>query len=130
MMPLSCAASSAVAIWPAMDNASFSRIGPRCDEVRERGSIDQFEHECLLGAGILEPVNGGDVGMIQRRQHLRFAFEACQAVSVESELVWQDFQRNVTIQLGVPGTVHLTHGPRAKRLQHLVRPDATAAVER
>ena len=41
----------------------------------------------------------GDVGMIQRREGLRFALEAREAVGVVRERVGQDLDRDVAIQL-------------------------------
>ena len=129
MMPLSCAASSASAICRAMVSASSQRKRPACDEVRERRPIDQLQDERLLAVRFLEPVDRRDVRMIQRREHLRFALEARQAIGIEREQFGQDLQRNVTIQLRVARAVHLAHGAGAEQRDDLVRPDAMPALE-
>ena len=47
--------------------------------------------------------------MIQRSEHLRFAFEARQAIGIKRKQFGQDLERNVAIQLRVMSAVHLAH---------------------
>ena len=51
------------------------------DAIRERRPLHQLHHERRNAAGLLEAVDRGDVGMVERGQRLRFAVEARQAVS-------------------------------------------------
>ena len=81
-MPCSCAASSASAICLAIGSASSSGIAPARDPLRQVVALDQFHHERVDAVGILEPVDRGDVRMIERGEHPRFAFEAGQPVGI------------------------------------------------
>ena len=76
----------------------------RCDEIV---ALDQFHHEGVHAAGLLEPVDRGDVGMIQRRERLRLALEPRQAFGVSCERVRQDLDRDLAIQLRVRRPIHL-----------------------
>ena len=55
---------------------------PRFDAVRERRSLHQLQHERGRGALLLDPVDAGDVRMVERGQHPRFALEPREAVGV------------------------------------------------
>ena len=47
----------------------------RCDR---SSPFDEFHHEGFDAVGFLEPVDGGDVGMIERGEDFRFALKASQ----------------------------------------------------
>ena len=51
--------------------------------------------------------------MIQRREHLRFALEARQAIGIARERFGQDFDRDVAIQLRIARAIHLAHAAGA-----------------
>ncbi len=76
----------------------------------EVGAFDQFHHQRAL----LDAVDGGDIGMIQRRQHLRFAFEARHVLGVAGQRRWQHFDGDVAIQLAVAGAVDFAHAAGAE----------------
>ena len=50
------------------------------DDLGERLSIDQLQHQRVNAVMLLQPVDGGDVGMIERGQRTRFALEARQPI--------------------------------------------------
>ena len=75
MMPCSCAASRASAICFAMGSASSSRHGAARQPLRQILALDEFHHEGRDAVGVLQPVDGRDVRMIQRGEDLRFALE-------------------------------------------------------
>ena len=50
---------------------------------------------CADAAGFFQAVERGDVGMVQRRQHLRFALKAGHAIGVGGEKLRQDFERHI-----------------------------------
>ena len=52
------------------------------DAIRQRWSLDELEDERGLPSVIFESVNGGDVGMVQRGEELRFALEAGQPIGI------------------------------------------------
>ena len=58
---------------------------------------------------ILESVDGGDVRVIERRQHLRFAREARQPLGIGGERLRQDLERDLAIEPRVARAVHLAH---------------------
>ncbi len=59
--------------------------------------------------------------MIQRGQHLRFAFEAGHVLLVVGERRGQHFDRDVAIQLRIARAVDLAHPARAEGRDDLVR---------
>ena len=61
------------------------RNRPARDALGERRSLDHLEHERRRMIGRLEAVDGRDVGMIERRQQIRFPREARQALRVAGE---------------------------------------------
>ena len=62
------------------DGQSFiNRDRAARDALREVITLDEFHHEGVHAPGLLEPVNRGDVRMVQGRERLRFALEPCQA---------------------------------------------------
>ena len=52
------------------------------DPFVERRPFDQLEHERGRTRCLLDAVDRGDVRVVERREHLRFALEALQAVPV------------------------------------------------
>src|SRR6516225_6527160 len=109
MTPRSCAYSSPSAIclaigrassicrgtpWGALGKASPApTVAP--EMLRQARSLDQLHHQRAVPGGLFQAVDRGDVGMIQRRQHLRFAPEARHAFGVSGEYLRQDLQRHV-----------------------------------
>ena len=75
MIPCSCAASSASAICFAIGSASSSRNRAARDPLREILALDQLHDERVRAGRFLEPVDRGDVRMVQRGERLRLAFE-------------------------------------------------------
>ena len=58
------------------------RNGPTRDAVGERLALDQFQHERADAIRLFESVDRADVGMIERREHARFAFEPRQPIRI------------------------------------------------
>ena len=58
--------------------------------------------------------------MVQRRERLGFAREPGQPLGVIGERVRQDFERDVPIQIGVPGAVDQPHPALADGRDDLV----------
>ncbi len=58
----------------------IERNGTACDALREIVTLDEFHDERVNATGPLEPVDGGDVGMIQRREGLGFPLESVRGV--------------------------------------------------
>jgi hypothetical protein len=77
-----------------------------------------------VGAGfsrpVFEPIDGGDVGMIQRREHLRFPLETGQAVWIRGEQLREHLQRDVAVQPRIARAIHLAHAARADKGCYLI----------
>jgi hypothetical protein len=58
---------------------------PSRDQIGERRPFDQLHHERLEPVGLFEPVDGGDVGMIQRGEDFGFALEPREALGIASD---------------------------------------------
>ena len=54
-------------------------------------------------------VDSCDMGMTQRGQYPRFAFEASQAERIGSKRLWQDLDRHRSAELRILPSVDLTH---------------------
>jgi hypothetical protein len=118
-------------------------LGERHRSARDlRGQVvalDEFHHErsyvvsgfsrTFNSRTFLEAVDGGNVGMVQRRQRLRFPREPRETLGVVREQRRQDFDRDVTIQLRVAGAIHLAHPAFTNLRGHFVRAEARAGVE-
>ena len=77
-----------------------------------------------------DPVDVRDVRMVERREHLRLAFESRQPLGIVGEQVGQDLERDLAAQLGVAGAVDLAHAARAKRASDLIGTEPGAGCER
>jgi len=80
------------------------RVVPHCDGQR----------------AIFQAVNRGDVGMVERSQHLGLTPEARHALGVSSECLRQDFQRHFAVQLRVSRAIDFSHSARTDSLHDVV----------
>src|SRR5262245_22216010 len=69
-------------------------------------------------------VNGQNVGMVERRGRLRFAFETAHAIQILNEGGWQYFERDLAFESGVLGQKDFAHSALAELADDLIRPDA------
>ena len=86
----------------------FDRNGTTRDALGKGLTRDELEHEVVGVVGVLEPIDRGDVRMVERRENLGFALESSQPLRVLSELLGQDLDGDVTPELRVPSSIHLT----------------------
>ena len=77
--------------------------------VSQRWPVDVFKDEGSDAIRLFEPVDAPDVGVVQRGQHLGFAFKPGKAVGIVGEGLRQDLQRHVPVELGVSSSIHLAH---------------------
>ena len=108
--PFSCAASSASAIWRAMDSASSRGIGPSTQPLSEGRPLDQL-HDEIVRADIVEVA---DVGVAESRDGPPLALEPL------GELLGGDLDGHVPIEARIPRPVHLSHAAFSERRQDLV----------
>jgi hypothetical protein len=81
----------------------------RDDHVRQRGALDELEHERGEAIGFFEAVDRADVRMIERRQDPRFAREAREALGIAREHARQNLDRDVATELRIARAVDLAH---------------------
>ena len=65
-------------------------------------------------ADSLEPVDRGNVGMIQGRERLRLALEPRQTLRVRGERIGQDLDRDLAAETGIGGAVDRAHAALAE----------------
>ena len=74
-------------------------IAPMEPSSPERFSLDELHDDRRRMVGILDPVDRGDVGMIQRREQFRLALKARDAIGIAADGLGQDLDRDVALQL-------------------------------
>ena len=87
------------------------------DALREVVALDEFHDERGGARTFFKPVDGGDVRMIERGEHFRFALKAREPIGISRERGGQDLNRDLTFQPGVrsPDT------PAPSRLRRFAR---------
>src|ERR1700694_5614477 len=68
--------------------------------------------------------------MVERGQDLGFALEAGHALGVAGKRLGQNLQRNIALQLGVAGAVHLAHAAGTDGREDLVRAKSRTHCQR
>jgi len=91
---------------------------------RQRFSFDQLHHEELLAVRLFDPVDGGDVRVVQRCQKMRFPLEASEPLRVLGEIVGKDFDGDFAPELGVAGAVDPAHAASTERREDLETTEA------
>ena len=80
------------------------------DDARLQGlTLDHFEDQGVETVDVLDAVDRGDIGVIQRRQHARFALEPRQPFGIRGEDRRQDLDRDFTSECGIACAIHLAH---------------------
>ena len=92
-------------------------------------AFDQFEDERVGLTAVLEPIDRRNVRVVERRQHLRLAREACDAIGIEGKGVGNDLQRDVAIQLGIARTIPLAHAAGTEGGKDFIRAESGARGE-
>src|SRR5688572_10897578 len=80
--------------------------------------------------GGLDPVDGGDVRVVERCQHARFTFEARKVSRVSGKCRWNDLDGDVSCEHGIARTIDLTHAANADPLEYPVDADPLSRRER
>src|SRR5271166_1229816 len=80
----------------------------------ERAAVQQLRYEVRRALKGSEPVNGKNVGMVQRRGRLRFLLKTAQPVGISRKVRRQDLDRHFALQSRVAGAVHFAHSARTK----------------
>src|SRR5262249_48781397 len=102
----------------AMDYAFLVRGGETgCDLTRvieggferDRAGEVRTIHEFHDHRPFFDAVNGGDVRVVERCENLRLTGEACHALRVGGEGVWQDLNGDVPVELSASQTISWTN---------------------
>ena len=129
MIPCSCAASSASAICFAIGSASSSGIAPRAMRCDRSSPSTSSITSAVDAVGFFEPVDAGDVRMIQRGEHFRFALEARESIGITGQRRRQDLDRDLALQPRVGRPIHLPHAALADLGGDFVDAEARAGSE-
>ena len=129
MTPFSCATESASAICAARPRASGTGQRAGGELFRQRLALDELHDDVPEVAVFLGPVDRGDPGMVDRRQHPGFALESRHAGRVAREGLGQDLDGHLAAELAVMGPVDLTHSAGAERTEDLVGAEPRTRVK-
>src|SRR5262249_50637748 len=94
---------------------------PLRDAIRKRCAVDELHHERLDGRGLLEPVDCGNVRMVERREQLGLPLKPRQALRVGGGLGRQDLDRDLALQPGVGRAIDLPHAAFAQLPEDVIR---------
>ena len=86
----------------------------------EIGAVDQFHGQGVAVVLGFETVDRRDARMVQRRQHLRLAAKARQALGMVGQALRQHLERDLAAEPAVGGPEDLTHGAGADLVGHRV----------
>ena len=102
------------------------RDAPAREPLGQVLALHQLEREERHTVRLLEPVDGGDVRVVERGEQPRLAPEAREPRGVLPHLGRQDLERHVAPELRVGGAVDLAHPARADRGGDAVVGEASA----
>ena len=98
----------------------FERQGSARDPLGQRLPFDELHHQEVTAAGLLQPVERGDVGMIERGERLGFALEPRHAIGIGGDGVEQQLHGDAASELRIARAIHLAHPAGAERVDDLV----------
>ena len=100
------------------------------EAIGQRGAADELHDERHSGARIFHAVDRRDVRMVQRREQLRFAMKARQALRVAGDFRQQHFDRDVAVELRVARAVHLAHAACPEQRLNLIPAEPRSNAQR
>jgi len=101
-----------------------------CQALRQGLPVDELEDEEAPALGFFEAVDGGDVRVVERGEHLRLALEPGEPVGIVDERVWKDLDGDVAIELRVARLVDLAHPAGTQHGDDLVWTQACPCAQR
>ena len=107
-----------------------SGMAPRAIRSASVGALDQLHHERVDAVRFLEAVNVRDVRMVQRREDLRLALEAREALRIASRTTsGRTLIATSRFELRVARAIDLAHPAGAERAEDFVRAEASAGLQ-
>ncbi len=107
----------------------FESDGSLGEPMRKILALDELHDQCGDRAGLFQPVDVGDVRVIERGKRLCFARKSRQTFGIGCKLLGQDLQRDIAIELRVVGPKHLPHSTCANLSDDFVDAEASASGE-
>ena len=102
------------------------RDRPARDALRQILAFDELHREGHEAPAFFEPVDRGDVRMIEGREHFRLALEPREPIDISGERRRQDLDRDLAFQLRVRRSKHLAHPAFANLGRDFVDTDTSA----
>ena len=99
------------------------------DAVCQRRAVDELEDEGPLRTDFLRSVDLRDVRMVERRQHLRLALKARDAIGIGGKEIRKNLDGDVAAQPRIAGSIHFAHAACADGGDNLVRSESSAGSE-
>ena len=100
------------------------------DAVRQRRTLHQFHDEGGHAVGAFEPVDRGDVRMIQRSQEFGFTLKARETFGVGNQRLGENLHGHGALEATVSGAIDLAHAALADECNHFICAEAGAGCER
>ena len=97
---------------------------------RQRLAVELLHHQEHRAVLLTDVVQRADVGMGERGDRRRFAFEAGPPPGIVAELPRQHLDGDAAIEPGVPGGVDLAHATGPQRIHDLVRAETRSGRQR
>ncbi len=102
------------------------RDRPLLETFEERRALSHLHDQGPRPARILDAVDGGDVGVVERGQESSLTLEAGHSPRTRSHVVGQHLERDLAPQARVSRPVHLSHPALAERANDFVAPKTRA----
>jgi len=106
------------------------RNRPARDAIRERLAFDELHHERGRATAVFNVIDGGDVRVIERGKHLRFAREPRKAIRIAGQRRRQNLDGDIAAKFRITRAIHLSHPAGAEGGEDLIRPESSAGSER
>ncbi len=91
-------------------------------------AFDQLQRQRDDAVALFEPVDRGDVRMVERREHLGLAPESSDALGILRKGRRKNLDGDVTVELRVPRPKDFTHSPGPEGRDDLVGTESRARV--
>ena len=105
------------------------RNGTFSDAVSQRRPFHQLHDQRDGAVRLFEPVNVGDVRMVQGREDFRFTSKSGEPLGISGERGRQHLDGNLALEVRVSGAIHLAHAAGAEQGDDLVGAEASAGGE-
>jgi hypothetical protein len=99
---------------PADARSFVDRQRPFADFLCQRLAFNKLHHNEASSLGLFQPMDRGNVGMIERRQELGLALEAGHSLRITGECIGEEFERSLASQIEIFGHVDFPHATLAK----------------